>query len=69
MAIGPFKRREGAHDGAKPGFGDTARSVGEGFVDDVPHRVRMKARLQKAYQQRNAEEGMKGEPGEWLRVR
>ena len=67
--VNHYKRREGVNDGRKPAFGDTARSVGEEFVDEAPKTVKMKALLRETYQQRGVEEGLKGEPEEWARVR
>ncbi len=64
-----YHRREGMHDEGKPGFGATARSVGEEEVDEMPMRVKLKARLKEVRQQRAVEEGLKGEAGEWVRVR
>ncbi len=57
------------HDEGKPGFGATARSVGEVEVDEMPIRVKLKARLKEVRQQRAVEEGLKGEPEDWARVR
>ena len=64
-----YHRREGMHDAGKPGFGATARSVGEEFVDETPMRVKLKARVREAQQLKHAEAGMVGEPVEWVRVR
>ncbi|MBI1169772.1 hypothetical protein GC209_00070 [bacterium] len=64
-----YHRRTGRHDAGKPGFGETARSVGEDFPDETPLKVKLKAKVREAQQQRHAEEGLRGEPGEWARVR
>lgn len=65
-----FRTRDGMHDGKKPAFGDTDRSVGEVFVDDGPEPpAKSKARVVEELQRRNAETGMPGEPEDWFRVR
>jgi uncharacterized protein (DUF4415 family) len=65
-----YRKREELHEGAKPAFGETARSLGETWEDEGPApEAKTRARMAEILQQRHAEEGMKGEPEGWFRVR
>ena len=65
-----YRKREDLFDGGKPAFGETARSLGEKFVDEGPVAERKaRAKMREVLQQRQAETGAQGAPGEWFRVR
>lgn len=53
-----YRKRAELHDGPKPAFGDTAREMGEDWVDEGPKVAESaRARMQEALQRRYGETG------------